>query len=93
MEKWEYKIEEYTTTLTAIKIKGGLLSVGVKQMLAFQRFDNKNPLTTEEVETNFNDLGNNCWELCEILPLSSGKPFVGGGVERLYLIFKRQKAG
>ncbi len=101
MDRWEYKIKEFTTWHRVGITKDGKPG----EMITFEDFKQKEvqgifgtktktkriDLTAESIESVFNDLGKQGWELCEVVPLTITSSIgSGSNTDRVYFIFKRQ---
>lgn len=85
MEKWEYKILEFSTEIYSLGAsnEGSDKDIGITEAVRFREIvkrevkgflGNKikresSTLTTDKMEKIFNDLGEQGWDLCETVPL------------------------
>lgn len=109
---WEYKILEFSTEVYNLgKDKGGADSdIGITESVRFRKVEQKevgglfggkikrvaSTLTTDKIETIFNDLGNQGWELCETIPLITNTVHAfrhGTRTTSVQFIFKRRWGG
>jgi len=110
MEQWEYKIIEFSTEVYSLgaKNEGADSDVGITEAVRFRKIKQEaaegffgkkikrtaSTLTTDEIETIFNDLGEQGWKLCETVPLITNTAHAfrhGTRTTAVQFIFKRKK--
>lgn len=94
MTKWEYKIEEFSTS----GVISGLTKIG--SHLSFEKTESwsgkeklektEKPVKTEDITSMFNKLGSGGWELVGVLPLAGRTGFGESATAKVDFIFKRQ---
>ncbi|MBI3019759.1 MAG: hypothetical protein HYY60_00315 [Parcubacteria group bacterium] len=100
MGKWKYKIKEFTTWHRNGKRKDGWPC----ELITFEDFkrtetrgifgkktkEKRTDLTVQEMETTFNELGAEGFELCGVIPLTiTSNVGAGSNTDRAYFIFKK----